>query len=173
MMSRLPYLLIVALLVCPRIGLAQNGSEFAGTWTMDTLRSDSASPTSPSPLRQATQVITSLGDELRIETIRDGSHRVSKFPLPDVTNPEDLKAVGTSGETGVGTIDRLGFATLDTMTPILINDKSVTIIEKRQLSQDGKEMTIETSVAVQHGYDGKGMNYSLVPVKDVYIRSAN
>jgi hypothetical protein len=60
---------------------------------------------------------------------------------------------------------------LVTMVPYEINKMTVTLTEKRTLSPDGREMTVETVTAVQHGYEGGNANNTSAPMKDVWVRS--
>jgi hypothetical protein len=168
-MNRMVQLVAVAALLMPWTATAQNKVDFAGTWTMDASRSQSALPgTGATPVRQAQMVIAQVGGQLVVETMRDGNRQIARFPLID---PELPKAVGTSGSAGVGTIGNWGDRELTTSTPLSVNGMAVTTMEKRTLSPDGREMTVETVVTVEHGYEGKGINYSS-PVKDVYVKTA-
>jgi hypothetical protein len=153
---------------------AQQRSDFSGTWTMDLARSESPKADDPSPhTPQATPrtpdeptmlFITQNDREMQVET-RKGSRAVTaRYPMHDAANP---RPVGTSGG-GVGTVLRWEGDTLVTMTPHMINGMAVTTVERRSLSSDGNEMTVVTTVQVQHGYEtGES---SSPPAKDIYRR---
>lgn len=88
--------------------------------------------------------------------------------------PDDTRitsaTIGTSGSIG-SVIDREG-PTLVTVTPHEVNGMAVTTTERWSLSADGKTMTVVTTLAIQHGYEGlSGKNYSS-PITDVYIRQS-
>jgi hypothetical protein len=168
-MMRLMRVVAIAALLFPVAAGAQNRADFSGTWQMDTSRSQSAQAGhGASPVQAATVVINQTPDNLVVETIRDGNRLVTRFPAG--TNPE--RPVGTSGRAGagVGTIMAWEHSELTTSTPIQINGMAVQTIEKRALSADGREMTVMTSISVEHGYSGKGINRS-APLTDVYVRA--
>ena len=146
---------------------AQQANDFTGTWTMDATRSASAAPGQAARVFRATQVIATRGTRLDVETVRDGEQRMARFALQESLPPQP---VGTSGEMGAGTIVKWDGWELTTSTPMQINGAAVTVFEKRTLSGNRREMHVETSVRVEHGYEGKGVTTS-EPIKDVYVRS--
>ena len=141
--------------------------DFAGTWKMDAARSDSASGATDPTIRDGMQIITRSDDELRVETIRDGNRHVARFPL---ANPGPPTPVGTSGDVGVGILDRWSDSELVTSTLMQINGKTMTVVESRRLSADGREMTVVTTLRIEHGYIDA--NPQSKPITDVYIRVA-
>jgi hypothetical protein len=165
---------IVAFIVVgalPQAVQGQQGSEkFAGTWVLDLKRSESLEQSNATP--KETIVITSKGDALQIESTRGHYTEMIRY-----TNGS-LETLGTAGTAGAGSPPRMGVilkwdaSELRTATPMWISETPITVVETRRLSRDGMEMTIETRVDVQHGYQGGTTNYS-PPVKDVYTRKAN
>ena len=167
-MTRQVLAVAVATLLFPWAAGAQQRPDFSGTWTMDPGRSQSALPgTGASPVHDAKILISQTQKDLVVETVRDGRSQLARFPLID---PDQPTPVGTSGGQGIGTISEWKGNELSTSTPLNVNGMAVTTFEKRTLSADGREMTVETTVTVQHGYEGKGINYSS-PIKDVYVRT--
>jgi len=168
-MNPLIRLAAVAALVFPAALDAQQKPDLSGRWVMDMTRSQS----SQGDPRPVTIVITQRGDNVQIETIRGDEHHVAGYSLE---NEEKPKAIGTSGSnTGTGTIMKWDGGQLITWTPYSINDKPLTVVERRSLSPDGSEMTVERTVTVQHGYErgggGSSPPDSNHPARDVFIKA--
>jgi hypothetical protein len=167
-MTRWRLILIVVSLWSPLVA-AQPGVDFSGTWTLDPARSESALVPGPQPpVRSAVVTISQLPRQLRIDVNRDGVRQRVVFSR-DTAN--ELRPVGTSGQDGMGQIVSWNESELVTMRPLQINQMTVTVTEKRTLSADGREMTVETVTAVQHGYEGGNANTASAPSKDVYVRT--
>ena len=69
---------------------------------------------------------------------------------------------------------------LVTTTIRKVNDFPITTVERRTLNADRTEMTVETTLRVEHGYSSNGSSggtamdksgQNFVTVKDVYTRS--
>ena len=151
----------IAAVVFPVALFAQQKPDLSGRWLMDTTRSQSTQ----SDPRPVTVVITQRGDE----------HHIAEYSFDNEAKP---KAIGTSGRstaTGTGTIMQWDGNQLVTSTPYSINDAPLTVLERRSLSPDGSEMTVERTVTVQHGYESRGGSPSTAdknyPARDVFIRA--
>jgi hypothetical protein len=137
--------------------------DFSGTWTLDEGRSDSARQEKfVSPM----VVVISRADAatLVVETRRGDQVEVTKFTI-EVT-PERPGAIGAGTRRAYWDGPKLvteGAGNLQGQT--------VSIRSLRTLNATATEMTVESTVAVQHGYTLRGaQTYALV--KDVYTRSA-
>jgi len=165
-MSRFAQIIVFAAVLYPLTSSAQEKKpDFSGTWVMDVARSESPQPDG-SPAAPITLVITQNNNEVRIEMLRDGKRQLAKYPL-EHSAKESPTPIGTSG-VGVGTIMRWEDGSLVTLTPYEVNGMAVTTVERRSLSDNGRAMTIVTTVEVQHGYQA-GPNYS-GPLKQVFTR---
>lgn len=146
---------------------AQPRPDFSGTWVMDTRRSDSAQATNSTRISSATLQIAQSDREVRIDAVRNGVAQAARYPLRSAEPP---RAVGTSGS--IGSVVEWDGDTLVTITPHSVNGMAVTTTERRTLSPDGREMTVVSTLRVEHGYSGTGsVNFSS-PSTDVYIRQA-
>ena len=136
-------------------------SDFLGTWTMDEGRSDSAQQekfVSPMSL-----VISRADATLIIETRRGDQVETIKYVIENA--PE------TPGVVGAGT--RRAYwdgQKLVTEGAGNLQGQTVSVRAVRTLNADGTEMTVESMVAVQHGYTLRGAQ-TYAKVRDVYTRS--
>ena len=106
-------------------------------------------------------VITQRGDEMQVDTIRDGNHDPVTYtvgPVPQGKNRDSH-----------GVIVAWEGRSLRTAFSRMVSDSAVSILEERILSVDGREMVVKRQLAVEHGYQGRGVNTSEV-VTDVYLR---
>jgi hypothetical protein len=161
-MKRIVLAVIVAGLVLPvvaRAARAQGKPDFSGTWTMDVTRSHS--PTYPDFIGPVTLIIKQTPTELSIET-RRGEKRST---LSGTIEDSESKAAGGSGATAFRSYwdgTRLVSETIRN-----VNESTVRAKEVRSLDAGGREMTIETTLIVEHGYALSGAkNYSTG--KDVF-----
>ncbi len=159
-------LLISAVTVGPAAG--QTPPTLAGTWTMDEKRS--GSPTHEGFASPVIWVIEQAPDSLRLD--RNHGGKVLSYTYVLQAKPSgvrsDTTVVSPSGDSPVhrGTWDgpRLNLETLQN-----IQGKTVTTREVLSLSNDGRDLTVERVVEVEHGYTMKdAKNFSTV--KDVFTR---
>ena len=155
------WVVAVALMV-PVVGMPDTKTDFSGTWEMDLARSESAhSGDSQGPV---TVVIKQTTSDISVETRREGQSETLVYrmdgsetekPAPD-NGPYKWRA-------------RWDGPKLITETHRNINSTAVTVLEVRSLSDNGKEMTVNRTLTVQHGYSGTGAkNYA--SAKDVFVR---
>jgi hypothetical protein len=157
----MPYVLLVSLAFISSahlsIGAAQPRPDFSGTWRFDPNRSDSA--TYPDLSRPVTLVITQSPAEIRIETITARGASTQAF---------QLRAAGDANQPG----DAVARWSKDVLLADAVRDvrgQSVTVHQTFRLSADGRELTIESAVNVQHGYSmSRGKVYG--SGRDVYVR---
>lgn len=139
--------------------------DFSGTWEMDATRSESAN--SGSANGPVTLVIKQTADELTIET-RQGEQTETLVYKLDGTETE--KPAPDNG--AFHWKAQWDGPKLTTETHRNINRATVTVKEVRTLSPTNKEMTVDRTLMVQHGYTMRGAkNYS--SGKDVFVRAAN
>jgi hypothetical protein len=136
----------------------QTRPDFSGTWRFDPNRSDSA--TYPELSRPVTLVITQTPTELRIETASARGKSEDVFTL---------QAAGDATMPGTGVARWRGDALVaDSVRDV--RGQSVTVHQTLTLNADGRELTIESAVNVQHGYSmSRGKVYGAG--RDVFVRA--
>ncbi len=150
-------LLTTALLTV--LAAAQPRPDFSGTWRMDEARS--GSPGHDSFVGPVQWVIKQTNESMVVEMREGEQTNTYTYTLYD-TRPTD--PIAAPSFRGYFEGDRL-------ITEALINiqGKTVTMRQERTLSADGREMTVERLVEVEHGYTA-AQNFSTV--KDVFTRVA-
>ena len=151
-------------LMAPLPGTPDTKTDFSGTWEMDSARSESphSGGDSQGPV---TVVIKQTDSELSVETRRDGQRETIVYkmdgsqtekPAPD-NGPYRWRAEWEGSK-------------LTTETHRNINRTAVTVLEVRSLADNGKEMTVNRTLTVQHGYTGSGAkNYA--SAKDMFVKA--
>jgi hypothetical protein len=143
--------------------------DFTGTWVMDVSRSETAGQ-APEVLRRTavTLIIVQSPDELIIETRADGRRESVTYSFTRRHDPS--RPVGTTGSNSAvqEAIAEWKGERLVTSTLLNVNGKAVTKTATRILDLSGGEMTVETRLVVQHGYEGNGANVGTA--KDVFIK---
>ncbi len=163
-MHYIPPAALVALLFLPLTAHAQRSTDFSGTWSMDLSKSESSQQ--GAEVKPVTFVITQNPTQVRIETTR--GERIENVLYPLVRS---RGATGTSGSSAAAHPEAYWEGdTLVTETQRPVNGYTVTVKEARSLGPGGKEMTVQTTVIVQHGYSMPGAkNYGTS--KDVFIKA--
>lgn len=134
--------------------------DFSGTWTLDERRSDSAQQekfVSPMIL-----VISSADGTLVVETRRGDQLETMKYTIE--ATPD------TRGAIGAGT--RRAYwdgPTLVSEGAGSVQGQTVSVRAVRTLNATATEMTVESTVAVQHGYTLRGAQ-TYAQVRDIYTR---
>lgn len=166
---------------------AQGTPDFTGTWAMDVTRSQSAvlSPASARE-RPVLLIISQSPKGVRIERQLDGktnivTHSFSPEPPAPLAQQPKPAPVGTSGTDGasatapvavVGTEVEDARAEWDgsrliVTTVLTINGMTTKTGESLTLTNGGRELLVDTVLAVQHGYEGsKADGHG----RDVYVR---
>jgi hypothetical protein len=124
---------------------AQTHPDFSGTWNMDLARSEAAAQ--GTPIGPVTVAIRQTPGEVHIETTRNGRTEAVRYL------PASAKAV--SGSELIGAF-RWDGAKLVTRLVTDINKQAITVEETRSLNPTGREMTVEVSLVVEHGYQSGG-----------------
>lgn len=166
-MKRMVLAVFMATLVLPPMAGAQGKTNFSGTWRMDMARSEStAFGVSVEPV---TLVIKQTATELSIETQRGDRSQtaIHKLDGSESTNAGMPDATGAAKSRS-----RWDGAKLVTQTVHDIKGWAVETTEVRSLDASGKEMTVETSLRVQHGYEGSlPAAQAYGAVKDVFTKT--
>jgi hypothetical protein len=134
---------LAALFFLPARLPAQPVPDFSGTWTMDPSRSESAQQ--GEPFKMVTFVITQGATQVRIEATRGSEKENILYPLAKV------RASSNSGQSEAYWEDDR----LITITQRTVSAQTVTVREAHALDANG-DMTVETTVIVQHGYSMPG-----------------
>ena len=124
---------------------AQAHPDFSGTWTMDLARSEAAAQ--GNPIGPVTVTIRQMPEELRIDTTRNGRTESVRY-LPASAKP-------TGGGEMLGAFRWEGPKLLTTLVTD-INKQAITVQEARTLDPTGREMTVELTLVVEHGYQSGG-----------------
>ncbi len=162
-MKHIPAAALTAFLLLPLALHAQTPRDFSGSWKMDLSRSQSAQQ--GEAIKTVSFVITQSAAQIRIETRRGNEKEDVLYPLTR-SRASASPAAGASGQPeAYWDGDRL---VTETQRPV--NGYTVTVKEARTLAPSGAEMTVETTVIVQHGYSMPGAkNYGTS--KDVFTRA--
>jgi hypothetical protein len=144
-MKRTPASALAAIVLLSIALLAQPTPDFSGNWTLDTC------------------AITQSVGQVRIETTRGNERENVLYALTKSRASSNPGASGQSEAYWDG--DQL-----ITVTQRTVSGQTVTVKESRTLSPTGADMTVETTVIVQHGYSMPGAkNYGTS--RDVFIRA--
>ncbi len=160
-MKRTPASALAAIVLLSIALLAQPTPDFSGSWTLDPTRSQSAQQ--GEPFKAVTCAITQSVGQVRIETTRGNERENVLYALTKSRASSNPGASGQSEAYWDG--DQL-----ITVTQRTVSGQTVTVKESRTLSPTGADMTVETTVIVQHGYSMPGAkNYGTS--RDVFIRT--
>ena len=158
-MSRTFAALIMGLLLLVVADAAQTRANFSGTWRMDESRS--GSPGYVDFVGPVVWVIKQDVDSMAVD-IRTGEKSTTLvYALYDARPIEPLAEGSSRGhfEGGQLIVESL----------INIEGKTVTMRQVSSLTNDGREMIVERTVEVEHGYTLRGgQNFSTV--KDVFVK---
>ena len=164
-MKYIPPAALLTILLLPLTAHAQRTADFSGTWAMDLSKSESSQQ--GAAVKPVTFVITQTPTQVRIETMRGERSENVLYPLRGTSRG----TAGTAGASGTAHPEAYWEGDkLVTETQRQVNGYTVTVKEARTLGPTGTEMTVETTVIVQHGYSMPGAkNYGTS--KDVFIKT--
>jgi len=145
--------------------------DFSGRWKLDRARSESASQSVP--VGQMTLVIRQTATELSVETtISDGQNSgVSMETLTYKLDGTESSIASGSGAP-IKTRARWDGAKLVTETVRHINSAAVVMQNVLSLAQNKKELTVNRTLTVEHGYQSPGGNNTGTG-KDVFVRTSD
>ncbi|HXB72215.1 MAG TPA: hypothetical protein VNY05_28515 [Candidatus Acidoferrales bacterium] len=172
-MPRTVLALFTMVLGFPFAAHTQGGSNFSGTWKMDPARSESAHQAVP--IGPVTLVINQTALELRIETRRtetgrsDGGESAVQSQI--LTYRLDGTESTMAAETGAPVKTRAHWNgnKLVTETERNVQGSSVTTMYIHSLDPKGKELTVDKTLLVQHGYQFEGSK-SYGTGRDVFVK---
>jgi hypothetical protein len=168
-MQRSAFARLTLLLIFPFAAHTQGSSDFSGTWKMDPARSESAHQAVP--IGPVTLVINQTATELRIETRRNdrgGSAAKGEILTYKLDGTESTIAAQT-GAPPVKTKAHWNGDKLVTETERNVQDSTVTTAYIHSLDPKKKELTVDKTLLIQHGYQGEGSK-SYGTGRDVFIR---
>ncbi|MGE0445043.1 MAG: hypothetical protein AB7P99_07425 [Vicinamibacterales bacterium] len=142
--------------------IGQATANFSGTWTLVPSRSH-LDDNNPEVTRAMIVVISQRDSEILVDTMWGATHDRVTYRFGPIPRGGVMGSQGSilSWEGG----------SLRTVLSRMVSDAAVSILEERRLSPDGREMTVSRQLAVEHGYQGQGVNTSEV-VTDVYVRKS-
>ena len=146
---------------------AQDTTDFSGVWQMDPSRSESAHQAVP--IGSVTLIVKQNAAAVTIET-QSGQKRKRAIASETLTfklDGSESSIVGNSGNQ-IQTKAHWGGTKLITETSRNIQGSTVTTMHVFSLDASGKELTIDKTFTVQHGYEGAN---NTGRGKDVFIRS--
>jgi len=155
---------IIAGCLCAVSAFGQSMPDFSGTWVLEQKRSDAAAGT------PGTLTITQSPQSFTVARQVDGQLDETVYELRTAT---PIEANEVRGPAELGTTTELQATAqwengyLETRRVLSISGKTVTQVERRTLNQTGREMTVETVLQVQHGYE---VGQAQSGAKNVYIK---
>ena len=162
-------LVTLAFLLLSLQASAQDTTDFSGVWQMDPSRSESAHQAVP--IGPVTLIFKQNAAALTIETRRGqkGKPAISSETLTFKLDGSENLVVGSAGAQ-IQTKAHWDGTKLITETSRNIQGSTVTTMHVFSLDSTGKELTIDKTFTVQHGYQFQGAN-NIGRGKDVFIRS--
>jgi hypothetical protein len=155
---------IAALLLLTASSAAAQQADFSGAWAMDMTRSESAHQSEPVP--PVTLLMQQDGSNLTIERRQGDEVRKVVYVPGGLTND-------TTREPGTGEL-RWNGARMVTETVHIIRGATVTQVQTYSLSDDRREMTVESALKIEHGYEGVLPTLATPAAasqgKDIYVR---
>lgn len=163
--------MFLALVFLGILGAAPDHSAFVGEWKMDAARSESAHqdvPTGTSTLR-----IEVTENGVRMETTRSEEGKPEAFHEVLVLKTDGTETV-SAGDSGVEVTGKARWdgAKLVVETMRTLQESTVTTVYVHTVAPSGREMTIDKTLSVQHGYEGVKAQPNTGHGKDVFVRVA-
>jgi hypothetical protein len=169
-MGEIGRVLFVTLLLASQVA-SQQVADFTGVWRMDAARSESAHQAVP--IGPVTLIMKATPAELTIETRRAGKGKVpaSNETLKFHLDGSESTVPDNSGAP-IKTKARLDGAKLVTEVTRNVQGSTVTLVQTFSLDANGKEMIVDKTLTVQHGYQSTGADANNTGKgRDVFIRS--
>ncbi len=149
---------------------AQNPTNFSGVWKMDDSRSESAHQATP--IGPVSLKISQTPGEFVIATRRSeaDSSVVTTETLTCKLDGTDFINGGDS-EVKIKSKAHWDGPKLVVETAREINGSTVTTHQVFELDREGKELTVQKTLTVQHGYQGPGQQKASSSGVDVYVKA--
>jgi len=156
-MRQIKFALSTTVLLFSLHATAQEPIDFSGVWQMDPSRSESAHQATP--IGSFTLVIKQAATELSIETRRSEKPK-SVISSETLTFKLDGSENSVQGNYGVQIKAKAHWdgTKLITETERSIQGSTVTTTQVFSLDASRKEMTVDNTLTVQHGYQSQGAN---------------
>jgi hypothetical protein len=152
-------LLIPAALLAAAVSVEAQ-RDFSGTWRLDESRSES--PAWAEYVRPVVRVIRVASNSVEIDVTQGTNTSTLRYPLTQ-TKPTMLDTSAVANR-AYWDGERLVTETVKT-----VNGQTVTMREELMLAADGKDLTVQRVVEVQHGYTLRGTKNNSI-VRDVFVR---
>ena|ERR1041385_285750 len=165
-MRKIVFALCAATLLPSFEATAGQPTDFSGVWQMDLSRSDSAHQ--GTPIGPVTLIIREGASELSIETRRREKDKPSAEVLLYMLDGSEKSNTGNAGGEIV-TKARWNGTKLVAETIRDVHGATVTTTHVLSLDASGKELTIDKTLTVQHGYQFQGAN-NTGRGKDIFIK---
>jgi len=163
-MNRTALTTFVTGLLAPLLASPNPKTDLTGAWEMDSTRSES--PQYGDSKQPVTLIIKQTEFDVTVETRKDGQVETIVYRM-DGTETEKRPAPDNGPYRWSARWDG---SKLITQTQRNINHTAVTVTEVLSLSANRKEMTVNRTLTVQHGYSwDKAKNYS--SAKDVFVKA--
>lgn len=142
----------------------------SGTWKMDPARSESAHQ--DVAIGPITMVIRQTPEQITIETIRSENGKPDAFRETLALKLDGTETTST-GDAGAVVTAKAHWdgQKLITETARNLQDSTVTTLYAHSLAANGRELTVEKSLTVQHGYQFRGAA-TTGRGKDIFVKSA-
>jgi hypothetical protein len=161
MSSMLPAAIAMVVLL-PPLGIGQDRANLTGTWTMVPERSES--PEQTPPVQSIVLDINQSDTAVSVSANRDGVTSATSYPIDNTPTP-------AAGTVGAGTTRAYWDGRrLVAWRAGNVQGQTVSIKETFELNAEAAELTVETTVEIQHGYTMKGAkNYA--SSRDVFAKT--
>jgi len=149
---------LISVLFAAAVVQASAPADFSGVWMLDPARSETLR--SGGQVERGPITITRRGETFDVSPLRVGAETVT-------TLAEDVSSLAQASQRPLAHPNGPALVTHSQMT---INGKAVTVRYTRTLAPGGDEMTVQTNVAIHHGYsNGEALPES--EAQDVYVRA--
>ena len=169
-MRRAAFVILIALGGFVQSAMPQSQGDFSGTWKMDPSRSESAHQ--DVPVGSSTMVIRLMDGGLSIETTRGEEGKPAAFHETLNFKPGGAETT-SAGDGGVPVTGKARWegTKLVVETARSVQGSTVTTLYVHTLSANGREMTIDKTLTIQHGYQGANAR-TTGQGKDIFVRVA-
>ena len=158
-------------------GLAQltageSAAKFSGTWKMDPARSESAHQDVPGGASRLVIQLTDTGLTMETTRAEEGKPVAFHEKLNLKLDGSETVSQGDS-ETPVTAKVHWDGPKLVVETSRILQNSTVTTVYVHSISPNGREMTVDKTLTVQHGYQGVTAAPNSGHGKDVFVRAGD
>lgn len=172
MIRRALFTLLTGILVLP-LAFAQSPTDFSGVWKMDVSRSESAHQ--DTPIGPVSLKIRQTAGEFVIETRRteaESSAIATETLTCKLDGTELINIDGGDADVKIKSKAHWDGPKLVVETAREINGSTVTTHQVFELDPERKELTVQKTLTVQHGYQGSGPQKASSSGADVYVKAS-